>query len=128
MFDTTALMTIRSQSFIQPLQPGHELINVTDVGFLIEHQASGKKVLFDLGVRKDYWNLPVTIQKRLGDVIPSLSVDKDATEILEEKGIPLKSICEFPLEHLLLLRKHTTQLSLPASVVLESNQFSNAHG
>lgn len=93
MVDTTALMTIASQSFIDPVQPGHELINVTDVAFLIEHEASGKKVMFDLGTRKDYWNLPPVIQKRLGDVIPSLRVDKDVSDILQENGILLDTIC-----------------------------------
>lgn len=39
---------------------------------------------------------PAVIQKRLGDVIPSLKVDKDISEILQEKGVPVDSICEFP--------------------------------
>lgn len=94
MVDTTALMTIASQSFVDPVQPGHELINITDVAFLIEHETSGKKVMFDLGCRKDYWNLPAVIQKRLGDVIPSLKVDKDVSEVLEGNSIPLESLCE----------------------------------
>lgn len=93
LIDTTTLMTIRSESFIKPVQKGHELINVTDVAFLIEHEPSGKRVLFDAGCRKDYWNLPAVIQKRLGDVIPSLRVDKDVSEILQAKSIPLESIC-----------------------------------
>ena len=92
LIDTTTLMTIKAESFIRPVQKGHELINVTDVAFLIEHEASGKRVLFDAGCRKDYWNLPAVIQKRLGDVIPSLRVDKDVAEILEEKHVPLDSI------------------------------------
>lgn len=94
LIDTTTLMTIRSESFVKPVQKGHELINVTDVAFLIEHEPSGKKILFDLGCRKDYWNLPAVIQKRLGDVIPSLRVDKDVSEILQEKGVPPDSICK----------------------------------
>lgn len=95
MLDTTAVMTIKSESFVTPVQPGHELINVTDVAFLIEHQSSGKKVMFDLGTRKDYWNLPPTIQKRLGDVIPGLGVEKDASEILQQHGVTLDEICKY---------------------------------
>ena len=95
MLDTTAVMTIKSESFITPVQPGHELINVTDVAFLIEHQSSGKKLMFDLGTRKDYWNLPPVIQKRLGDVIPSLAVERDASEILQQHGVPLNEICKY---------------------------------
>jgi glyoxylase-like metal-dependent hydrolase (beta-lactamase superfamily II) len=99
MIDTTALMTIASESFVDPVQPGHELINVTDVCFLVEHQPSGKNLLFDLGCRKDYWNLPPVIQKRLGDVIPSLKVKQDVSEILEEKGISLESISSIVWSH-----------------------------
>lgn len=91
LIDTTSYMTIKAESFIKPVVPGHELINVTDVSFLITHP-SGKQILFDLGVRKDFWNLPTTILKRLGDVIPSIRVDDGVPEILQSKGINLSSI------------------------------------
>lgn len=95
LIDTTTLMTIKSELFIKPVQKGHECINITDVAFLIEHKFSGKRILFDLGCRKDYWNLPAAIQSRLGDVIPSLKVEKDVSEILQEKGVELDTICTF---------------------------------
>lgn len=92
LIDTTTKLTIKSESFIRPVQQGHELINATDVAFLIEHEKSGKRLLFDSGCRKDYWNLPPAVQKRLGDVIPSIRVDKDVSEILTEKNVKLDSI------------------------------------
>jgi len=94
MVDTTTVMTIQAESFVEPVQRGHEVINITDVAFLIEHEPSGKKVMFDLGCRKDYWNLPAVIQKWLGRIIPALQVEKDTSEILEERGIDLKSISQ----------------------------------
>ena len=97
--DTTALMTIKSESFIDPVQPGHEYINITDLAFLVEHEPLGQKVMFDLGCRKDYWNLPPVIQKRLGDVIPGLKVKQDISEILEDKGITLDSISSIIWSH-----------------------------
>ena len=45
MVDTTTEMTIRAESFVKPVQKGHEILNITDVAFLIEHEASGKKVM-----------------------------------------------------------------------------------
>lgn len=69
-------------------------MNIFVAAFLIEHEPSGKKVMFDLGIRKDYWNLPVVLQKRLGQMIPGLRVERDVTEILEEKGIGLRDICK----------------------------------
>lgn len=94
MIDTTAVLTVRAESFVKPVQEGHNLLNLTDVAFLIEHEGSGKRVMFDLGVRKDYWNLAAVLQKRLGSVIPSLRVEKDVPEILTEGGIGLDTICE----------------------------------
>ena len=99
MIDSTALMQIKSESFIDPVQPGHELINITDVCFLIEHLPSGKKIMFDLGCRKDYWNLPPVILKRFGDVIPSLKVKHDVSDILKAKGVSLASISSIIWSH-----------------------------
>jgi hypothetical protein len=95
MIDTTARMTVRAESFVEPVQPGHELLNLSAVAFLLDHEPSGRKVMFDLGVRKDYWNYAAILQKRIGTVIPSLKVDKSVPEILGENGIGLESICEF---------------------------------
>ncbi|PWY75018.1 metallo-beta-lactamase superfamily protein [Aspergillus heteromorphus CBS 117.55] len=92
MVDTTTLMTIKSQVLIQPVQPGHEILNLTDVAFLVEDEVSGEKVMFDLGTRKDYWNLPAVIRQHLDELIPSLRIDKDVTEILSESGVPLSDI------------------------------------
>jgi len=46
MVDTTTEMTIRAESFVKPVQKGHETLNITDVAFLIEHDPSGKKVMY----------------------------------------------------------------------------------
>ncbi len=53
--------------------------------------------MFDLGVRKDYWNYAAILQKRIGSVIPSLRVEKGVSEILEEGGVGLDQICELYL-------------------------------
>jgi hypothetical protein len=86
-------MTVKAQSFVEPAQKGHEVLNLTAVAFLIEHEPSSRKILFDLGVRKDYWNLAPVIQKRLGNIIPGLKVDRGVPEILEGNGTSLDSIC-----------------------------------
>ena len=103
MIDTTALMVVNAKMFVEPVQKGHEWININVAAFLIEHPASGKKVMFDLGVRKDYWNLPASMQKRLGFVVPALRVDKDVTEILQEKGVELDEICGLRSPFVLLI-------------------------
>lgn len=94
MIDTTGVMVADAKPLVQPSQIGHQFMNIFVAAFLVEHVPSRKKVMFDLGIRKDYWNLPAVLQKRLGDVIPSLCVEKDVTEILQENGVALSDICE----------------------------------
>lgn len=95
MVDTTAKMVVNAKSFIEPVQQGHETLNLTVAAFLLDHPASERKVMFDLGVRKDYWNLPAALQKRLGTIIPALRVDKDVTEVLIEQNISVDKVCKF---------------------------------
>ncbi|GLA01262.1 hypothetical protein AnigIFM60653_011511 [Aspergillus niger] len=92
MVDTTTLMTVDTGFLIQPVQPGHETLNLTDVAFLIEHEESNQKVMFDLGTRKDYWNLPPAVRQPFDQAMKSARVDRDVTEILCEKGIELRDI------------------------------------
>ncbi|KAF1991025.1 hypothetical protein K402DRAFT_368804 [Aulographum hederae CBS 113979] len=99
MIDTTAVMVVNAKFFIEPVQKGHEQLNLYVAAFLIEHPPSGRKIMFDLGVRKDYWKLPAGLQKRLGFIIPGLRVDRDATEILEEKGVGLGDISSVIWSH-----------------------------
>ncbi|POR32500.1 Uncharacterized protein TPAR_07279 [Tolypocladium paradoxum] len=92
MVDTSGVMVVNAKPFIEPVQKGHEFLNLYVAAFLLDHAASGRKVMFDLGIRKEYWKLPAALQKRLGFVIPALRVDKDTTEILQEKDIALDQI------------------------------------
>ncbi|KAJ9612308.1 hypothetical protein H2200_003905 [Cladophialophora chaetospira] len=99
MIDTTARMTVRAESFVEPVQPGHEFLNLSAVAFLIEHEPTGRKMMFDLGVRKDYWNYAAILQKRIGTVISSLRVDKNVSDILVENGVELDSISSVIWSH-----------------------------
>lgn len=93
--DQGCTFSMPARSFIKPVQKGQEQLEVPDISFLIEHEGSKKKVMFDLGVRKDYWNLPAVVLNRLGQrrAVLSIRVDKDTTEVLEENGIDLSEIC-----------------------------------
>lgn len=67
-------------------------MSVITVAFLIENERLGKKAMFDLGTRKDYWNSPPSTLTRIEAAIPGVRIDKDVTEILEEGGIKLSEI------------------------------------
>ncbi|RAL08780.1 MBL fold metallo-hydrolase [Aspergillus homomorphus CBS 101889] len=99
MVDTTTLMSLRTETLIQPLQLGHEFLNLTDVAFLIENDALNKKIMFDLGSRKDYWNLPTVAKRGISKILSALKVEKDVGEILKESGVSLEEITSIIWSH-----------------------------
>jgi hypothetical protein len=92
MLDTTSVMALDASSFIKPVMHGHEIMSVTTVAFLIYNERLGKKAMFDLGTRKDYWNSPPFTLTRIEAAIPGVRVDNNVTEILEENGVKLSEI------------------------------------
>ena len=64
---------------------GHDSLDCPSFSFLIEHP-SGRRVLFDLGTRKDWENLPPALLKIFHDHSLDAKVDKNVSEILEEHG------------------------------------------
>lgn len=67
-------------------------MNCPAYSFLIEHAASGQKLLFDLGVRKDFENLVPVIANIIKEEKWQIIVEKGVAEILEEGGIKPKDI------------------------------------
>lgn len=95
LIDTTTAMVGQNEAFVQPVVAGHEVINFCSLAFLLENESKGKKVMFDLGTRKDYWNLPKTVQQGIlgdGKVIFGMRIDKGIDEVLKEGGVDLKTI------------------------------------
>ncbi|KAJ9138025.1 Beta-lactamase-like protein [Coniochaeta hoffmannii] len=97
--DTTCNLACPSGTLVEPLIPGHELLNLPTVAFLITHSTSGAQVLFDLGSRKDFWNLPKPIAQAIEDKVAGIKVDRDLTEILTEGGIDLSKIKAAIISH-----------------------------
>jgi hypothetical protein len=95
MADTSCTLSIKADSFITPTIPGKSYLDVADQCFLIEHERTGSKLMFDLGVRKDYWNLPPVVLQRLslGVAVRSLCVPSDIPEVLAANGIGVDKIC-----------------------------------
>lgn len=92
MVDTTSVMKLHAEAFLKPVMPGHEIMTVVDLAFLVENPRLGKKAMFDLGTRKDYWNSPPWTIARIEAAIPGVRIEKDVTEILQEKGMKLGEI------------------------------------
>lgn len=93
MFDTTALLAVPTGWLAEPVQEGHEAVNLTCVAFMIEHERSGKKVMFDFGCRVDYWNYPDIVLKTVWK-LKGLKVEKATSDVLKDCGVSLDSICK----------------------------------
>ena len=73
--------------FMEPPVPGVEKKKPGPVlTFLLEH-SSGKKLVFDLGIRKDYHNYAPVIAEYIPTTNYDIRVTKNVVDILEENGI-----------------------------------------
>ncbi|KAL5342101.1 metallo-beta-lactamase superfamily protein [Aspergillus crustosus] len=92
--DTTLQLYVRAENFLNPVIPGHETWNCPAMAFLITHSETGRKVLFDAGARKDYWNYSPLIADRFakGVNVKGLRIDMGVHEVLTAAGIELESL------------------------------------
>jgi len=80
------------ERFMAPPVPGLETFKDSpSFSFLLEHP-SGRKLVFDLGIRKDYNNYAPSIVEYLPTTNYDIRVTKNVADILVENGIPAKDI------------------------------------
>lgn len=78
--------------FMAPPVPGLETFKSSPShSFLLEHP-SGRRLVFDLGIRKDYENYAPKIVAYIPTTNYNIEVEKNVVDILEDAGIQLKSI------------------------------------
>ncbi|KAG8703171.1 hypothetical protein FRC08_003038 [Ceratobasidium sp. 394] len=93
VIDTTSRVRgLPTSLFFVPLIGGNDAVDCPAYSFLVEHEPSGKKLLFDLGVAKDWRNGPSAIANKVLESHWQVDVEKDTSEILVEHGVPLESI------------------------------------
>ncbi|KAL8732328.1 MAG: hypothetical protein Q9181_003999 [Wetmoreana brouardii] len=89
---TSRIWGIPTKMFMEPKMKGYNTVDCPAFSFLIEHPKSGERVLFDLGVRKDWENLSARISKELKDRGWSATVEKGVAAILKDNGVDPNSI------------------------------------
>ena len=89
---TSRIKGIPCSMFMTPTYKGFDYLDVPAFCFLIENQSSGRKLLFDLGVRKDWENLPAPVVKRIKDGGWTVTVEKGVAEILQDGGVAPEDI------------------------------------
>lgn len=78
--------------FMAPPVPGLETFPTSpSFSFLLEHP-SGRKLVFDLGIRKDFNNYSPKITEYLPSTNYDIQVQKNVVDILEESGIEAKDV------------------------------------
>ncbi|KAE8364617.1 beta-lactamase-like protein [Aspergillus caelatus] len=78
--------------FMTPQVPGLDTFASNPAfSFLLEH-TSGRKLIFDLGIRKDYQNYAPKIANYIPTTGYNIEVTHNVADILQEHGIPLKEI------------------------------------
>ena len=87
MIDVSTIAGVPATALFQPPVPGFDVIQpAPSFVFLLEH-ASGQKVLFDLGIRKDWENLDPAIVKRFAKHGHKVTVEKGISDVLDDAGI-----------------------------------------
>jgi glyoxylase-like metal-dependent hydrolase (beta-lactamase superfamily II) len=72
--------------FMGPVQHGHSFLRAPTYTFLIEH-SSGKKLLFDLGVRKDWQNLAPSVVARIRQPGWEIHCEYSIADFLQERNV-----------------------------------------
>jgi hypothetical protein len=80
------------QRFMAPPVPGLETFKSSpSFSFLLEHP-SGRKLVFDLGIRKDYSNYAPSVAEYIPTTKYNIEVEKNVVDILSDAGIEPSSI------------------------------------
>ena len=87
IIDTTSRIRAPVSAFMLPGITGHECLQAPAFSFLVEQPSTHRKVVFDLGLRKDWENLPPVILNQLKPPHWAVNVEKNVAEILQDSGI-----------------------------------------
>ncbi|KAH8834701.1 beta-lactamase-like protein [Flagelloscypha sp. PMI_526] len=121
-------------AFIQPVLPGRENVDGTTYSYLISNERKNKKILFDLGPRKDLENLSPAVKALLEGF--EFNAPKDITELLHDAETPLDAINAVIFSHVhfdhvgdMSLFPSSTELVIgPGTVRDVYNPISNPNG
>jgi hypothetical protein len=81
-----------THAFILPVLPGHESAIFPMYSFLVEHKSSQKRLMFDLGIRKDPENTSPAFASAFSSGFAQLEPYKNITILLQNGGINLTSV------------------------------------
>ncbi|KAI0146778.1 beta-lactamase-like protein [Pestalotiopsis sp. NC0098] len=93
IIDTTGTIRgVPTWKFVEPPIKGHDWLSTPCFAFLIQHPVLKRSLVFDLGIKKDWENLPPPLLERFEKSGYTVDVPKHVREILDEGGVDTKSI------------------------------------
>lgn len=99
IINTTTDIVVPAKAFVQPVTKGHETMNLPTFAFLVENKRLGKSIMFDLGCRKDWWNLSPAAAGSIKNAVPGLNVEKNMSDILKEGNVDISKITGIVWSH-----------------------------
>ena len=92
VIDVCSIGNVPTKSLFTPTVPGFDVVNgAPSFVFLLEHP-SGQKLLFDLGIRKDWENLDSASVERLKQHGYRVDVEIGVAEFLDEVGVGKENV------------------------------------
>ncbi|KAF2232483.1 Metallo-hydrolase/oxidoreductase [Viridothelium virens] len=92
IIDSTTWIEMPMYPFFEPDVPGKTQLTCPAYSFLITNGSSKRKILFDLGVPKDWTNMAPKIVNMIQKAGWSVTVEKNVSDILIENDIPLTDV------------------------------------
>ncbi|KAF7365324.1 Metallo-beta-lactamase superfamily protein [Mycena venus] len=92
-------VSVPAGGMMQPVLAGHETFHPPIFAFLIQHTTTGRRVMFDLGVRKDPENAAPPIAAAFAAGFIAMPVERDIVEQLIDDGVDLESISAVICSH-----------------------------
>ncbi|KAI5861690.1 beta-lactamase-like protein [Durotheca rogersii] len=89
---TGILRGLDPSRFFLPKIPGHDYLATPCFAFLLQHPALDRSLVFDLGMRKDYWNWPPHLLGFFEKANVDIIAPKGIREVLDEHGVDTKRI------------------------------------
>ena len=90
--DTGCRIHIPPSNFMTPPIYGHDDLACPAYSFLIENEELGRKIVFDLGVKKEWEQLPKPFLDRISKAGATCDRGKDVYEVLRDGGVELRGI------------------------------------
>ncbi|KAF8189915.1 beta-lactamase-like protein [Mycena galopus ATCC 62051] len=85
--------------FFHPVVPGHEVYRCPVFAFLVTHAATGRRIMFDLGLRKDPENASPAVAQLAAAGNMKMNVRRDILEQLQTDGVEPETISAVVWSH-----------------------------